>query len=80
MGVGDEETDVVGVGVVLVVEVGVGVGVALFVAVGVGDAVGVDDVVGVGDGVGVTAEPVPGHVCDKRIPESKPLINASDPA
>lgn len=72
VGVGDEEV------------VGVGDGEALFVAVGVGDAVGDGDAVGVG--VGVTfvvvrfvGEPVPGQVCERRIPESAPSIFAKEP-
>ena len=61
------------------------------VAVGVGEVEGRGDVVGVGEAVGVllgvgdgvvvgVIEPVPGQVCDKRIPESEPLICAKVPA
>ena len=51
------------------------------VRVAVGDGVGVE--VGVGDGVAVgtkVAVPEPGHVWDKRIPESMVLIVAKEPA
>jgi hypothetical protein len=49
--------------------------------VGVGDGEAVVAVgVGVGDAVGVVALPFPGQVCDRRIPESEPLISATDPA
>lgn len=57
--------------------------------VGVEEEVGVEVGVEVGDvdvdGVGETkvdgfTEPLPGHVCERRIPESKPSIIASDPA
>ena len=48
---------------------------------GVGETVGVGEAVGVGEVVGVAViEPVPGQVCDKRIPESEPLICANVPA
>ena len=71
--------------------VGVGAGVDAAVAVGVGLAVTVGEtvVVGVGVGVGVgegwmvgtyVAVPEPGQVCESRIPESRPLIVANDPA
>ena len=53
-------------------------------AVGDGDAVGVGlgERVAVGEGEGevVAATPVPGQVCDKRIPELDPLVCAKDPA
>jgi hypothetical protein len=60
--------DAVGVGET----VGVGDGDAVLVAVGVGDAVGVAFVKLVG-------VPEPGQVCERRIPESTPLIFASEP-
>ncbi len=78
----------VGVGVVVgdVVVVGVGDVVVVRVGEGEGDAVGVGETVGVGDGDGEgvivganVASPAPGQVCDRRIPESVPLIVASDP-
>ena len=65
------------------------VGRGVEIAVGVGEAVAVGEVVGrgellavgVGEVVGVAViEPVPGQVCDKRIPESEPLICANVPA
>ena len=78
----------VGVGEADLVAVAVGVGDALLEAVGVGEdervAVGVGDAVvavGVGEAVVVVgAVPEPGQVCDKRIPESEPLICATVPA
>ncbi len=62
---GDGETVGEGVGVGLLVTVGVGEGVGLFDAVGVGEGVGV----GVGEAVAVVTDPVPGQVCDRRMPE-----------
>ena len=69
--------------------VGVGAGVTVSVegvVDGDGEEVG-EVVVGVGEGVGEgvivgtnVGSPAPGQVCDKRIPESEPLIVASDPA
>lgn len=65
--------------------VAVGVGEGLAVAVGVGEGDGDFETVGDGDAVGVAVAPkfvgvpVPGHVCERRIPESTPLIFASDP-
>ena len=67
--------------------VGVGAGVDAAVAVGVGLAVTVGETVVVGVGVGegwmggtYVAVPEPGQVCESRIPESRPLIVANDPA
>ena len=90
VGVGDGDAVFVAVGVGD--GEAVGVGDAVFVAVGVGDgeAVGVGEgdavlvAVGVGDAVGVAfvkfvGVPEPGQVCDKRMPESTPLIFASEP-
>ena len=71
--VGEADAEALGVGVLDVVGRGVEE------AVGEGEVVGVADAVGVGVGVVVT-EPVPGQVCDKRIPESEPLICAKVPA
>lgn len=71
VGVADGDAETVGVGV------GEGVGVGDAETVGVGEGVGVGDVVVVVTFVGV---PEPGQVCERRIPESLPLIRASDPA
>ena len=80
VGVGDALLDAVGVGDgEEVVAVGVGEAVLVAVAVGVGDVV-VAVGVGVGEVVVAGATPLPGQVCDKRIPESKPLICATVPA
>lgn len=84
--VGDGEVagEAVGVGEV----VGLGDVVGLGERVGVGDVVGRGEVVGVGEavgvGVGVTwgttaGAPLPGHVCDKRIPEFEFKIVAYEP-
>jgi hypothetical protein len=72
VGVGVEAIGTVGVDDAVAVGVGVGEGDAVLVAVGVGDAVGVAFVKFVG-------VPEPGQVCDKRMPESTPLIFASEP-
>ena len=76
----------VGTGVAVGVAVGVEIGVAVGLGVGEGDVVVVRVEVGVGEGdgevviVGVkVAVPEPGQVCDRRIPESKPLIVANEP-
>ncbi len=81
VGVGDAEVDGRGEEVAVAVGVGevVGRGVDVAVAVGVGEAVAAGDAVGEAVGV-VVIDPVPGHVCDRRIPESDPLINATEPA
>ena len=76
--VGEEEVEVDGEAV------GVGEDDRLAVGVGVGEEeVEVDgEAVGVGEDVGVlgvVAEPVPGHVCERRMPESITLILATDP-
>lgn len=78
----------VGAGVTVAVETvvdgdGEAVGEVVVVGVGEGAEVGVGVGVGVGEGVIVgtnVGSPAPGQVCDKRIPESEPLIVASDPA
>ncbi len=77
--------DVVAVAVGVGDVVGVGLGERVAVAVGEGEAVVVADAVGEGDAVGVgeavfVATPVPGQVCESRIPESDPLICATEPA
>lgn len=73
--VGEGDGEAVGVADGDAETVGVGVGDAE--TVGVGEGVGVGDVVVVVTFVGV---PEPGQVCERRIPESLPLIRASDPA
>ena len=76
----------VGAGVTVAVETvvdGEGEEVGEVVVVGVGEGAVVGVGVGVGEGVIVgtsVGSPAPGQVCDKRIPESEPLMVASDPA
>ena len=73
--VGEGEGDAVEVGEL----VGVGVGEAV-VLDGEGDGEAVGDAVGVGDVVTAGADPVPGHVCESRIPELEFKISAYEPA
>ena len=73
--------EVVGRGVEVDVGDGEVVGRGELLAVGVGETVGVADAVGDGDVVGVAViDPAPGHVCERRMPESEPLICANEPA
>lgn len=79
----------------LLVDVGEGDAIGVGVAVVVGEGVGEREILGAlvgeaeidGDGVGdgvvtrvVAGVPLPGQVCDKRMPESTPLIVANVPA
>lgn len=74
--VGEEEVEVVDVGVGEDDRLAVGVGVGEEKVELDGEAVGVGEDVGV---LGAVAEPVPGHVCERRMPESITLILATDP-
>jgi hypothetical protein len=84
-GVGEAEDEGDALGEVVAVAEGDAVDVGELDVVGRGEEGAVAEVLGVGEAdevgvvVGVT-EPLPGQVCERRIPESEPLIKASEPA